>query len=157
MHQVLNRNIFQIAYVTPDLDAAMAQYRSLYGIDEFLVINTAELNPEPALRVGMAWHGSTMIELIQPIEEPNPVYVDVVRGSKSLTTLHHFGHICNDEGEWDEMLAALDAADIPIVVRGNVPGLVTFVYGDFRPINGHYREYVLLQGDKTFFDQVPRN
>lgn len=157
MHQVLNRNIFQLGYVTADLDAAMEQYRSLYGIDKFMVINTADLNPEPALRVAMAWHGPIMIELIQPIDEPNPVYVDVVRASNSLTTLHHFGHVCTDEAEWDEMLAALDAENVPVVVRGDVPGLIKFVYGDFRPTNGHYREYVLLQGDKSFFDQIPRN
>jgi len=157
MHQVLNRNIFQVAYVTADLDAAIAQYRSHYGIDHFLVINTAEFNPDPALRAAFAWHGATMIELVQPIEEPNPIYVEVLRGSESLTKLHHIGHVCSNEAQWNEVRTALKAANVPISREGDVPGVMKFLYADFRSLNGHYREYILQHGDKSFFGMVPQN
>jgi hypothetical protein len=157
MHQVLNRNIFQVAYVTTDLDAAIAQYRSLYGLEKFFVINTAEFNSDPALRAAFAWHGSIMIEIVQPIEEPNPIYVDVLRGSQSLTKLHHIGHVCSDEAEWNEVRSALVAANIPISRHGDVPGVMKFLYADFRSVNGHYREYILQHGDKSFFGLVPQN
>jgi glyoxalase/bleomycin resistance protein/dioxygenase superfamily protein len=157
MHQVLTRNIFQVAYVTADLDTAIAQYRSLYGIDHFLVINTAEFNSDPALRAAFAWHGSVMIELVQPIEEPNPIYVDVLRGSESLTKLHHIGHVCSDEAEWNEVREALDVANVTVSREADVPGVMKFFYGDFRPINGHYREYILQHSEKSFFRLVPQN
>jgi hypothetical protein len=157
MRQVLNENIFQFAYVTADLDAAIAQYRSLYGIDNFLVINTAEFNSDPALRAAFAWHGSIMIELVQPIEEPNPIYVDFLRGSESLMKLHHIGHICADEAEWKLVREALDAANVPISREADVPGVMKFFYADFRAINGHYREYILQHDDKSFFRMVPQN
>jgi hypothetical protein len=158
MHQVLHKNIFQVAYVTADLDAAIARYRSLYGIEHFLVINTADYTPDPALRAAFAWHGSIMIELVQPIEEPNPIYVDVLRGSESLTKLHHIGHVCSDEAQWKEVRKALDAANIPISREGDVPGVFKFLYADFRPTNGHYREYIVHhEGDTSFFGMVPQN
>lgn len=158
MHQFLNKNIFQLAYVTPDLDEAIAQYRSLYEIDHFFVINnTAEYNSDPAMRAAFAWHGSIMIELTQPIEEPNPIYMDVLRGSESLTKLHHIGHVCSNEAEWNEVRQALDAAYVPISRDGDVPGVMKFIYADFRPIHGHYREYILQYGDRSFFDMVPSN
>jgi hypothetical protein len=157
MQQVLNRNIFQVAYVTTDLDAAIAQYRSLYGIEHFLVIDTAGISPNPAIRSGFAWHGSIMVQLIQPIEEPNPIYVDLLRGSESLTKLHHFGHVCSDEAEWNEVCSALDATNVPISHKGDISGVMKYLYADFRPIHGHYREYVLLQGERSFFAQVPQN
>jgi hypothetical protein len=157
MQPVLNRNIFQHAYVTTDLDAAIAQYMSLYGLDNFLVINTADFNSDPALRAAFAWHGSIMIELVQPIEEPNPLYIDVLRANESLTKLHHIGHVCSDEAEWNEVRGALDVAHVPISREAEVPGVMKFIYGDFRPINGHYREYILQYGDESFFGQVPQN
>jgi hypothetical protein len=158
MQQVLNKNIFQVAYVTTDLDAAIAQYRTLYGIEQFFVINTGDYNPaEPAVRAAFAWHGDIMIEIVQPIEEPNPVYADQLRGSESLTKLHHFGHVCSDEVEWNEARAALDAANVPISREGDVPGVMKYIYADFRPTHGHYREYILQHGDKSFLGLVPQN
>jgi hypothetical protein len=158
MHPVLNKNMFQVAYVTTDLDAAIAQYSSIYGIDRFLVINTADFLPkEPALRAGFAWHGSLMIELVQPLDEYNTVYTDALRDSHGLTKLHHFGHVCSDEAEWLEVRAALDAANIAITRDADVPGLMKYIYADFRSLNGHYREYILQHEVDSFFGQVPRN
>lgn len=157
MLPVLSRNTFQVAYVTADLDAAMAQYRSVHGIERFFIVNTSDYVAEPAVRAAFAWNGSTMIELVQPLEEPNPIYVDVLRGSESLAKLHHLGHVCSDEAHWNEVREALANANIPISREGDVPGVMKFLYADFRPIDGHYREYILQHSHQSFFGLVPEN
>lgn len=150
--------IFQLGYVTSDLDRAIERARSVYGIDEFMILDTAELMPIPALRIGMAWHGSLMIELIEPVERPNPVYTDMLPPGSDVARFHHSGHVCPDEAAWDEMLGQLRDNDIAIANSGEIPGLFKFIYGDFRHVDGQYREYALFSEEgRAFLSQIPGN
>jgi hypothetical protein len=157
VNPALDRNFFQFAYVTRDLDAAIDHYRSIYGIEQFFMVDTRDFTPDPALRAAFAWHGETMIELVQPVETPNPVYINVLDRSESLTALHHFGHVCSTESEWEEVRAALAAANIPIAREDHIPGLMKFIYADFRAVHGHFREYILQDAPQSFFGLVPHN
>lgn len=155
MSSLLTDGLFQIAYVTNDLDATLEQYRSIYGIENFMVFDSAATLPGPSMLIGMAWRGPVMIELIQPVDH-NPVYTNAL--PETGAKFHHTGHICPGEAEWDKLYGTFEREQIPIALEGQIPGLFKYMYADFRAIDGQYREYVLLDKEgQAFLDQVPRN
>lgn len=150
--------IFQLGYVTDDLESAIEQARRAYDIAEFLTVDTSTLMPGPPLRLAMAWSGSLMIEIIEPMTRPNPVYIDMFPPVPGTARFHHSGHVCSDAAQWDGLLAQLEDKNIAIAHRGEAPGLFQWVYADFRHIDGHYREYaVFTDQGRAFLDQVPGN
>lgn len=152
------KQCFQLGYVTPDLDRAVALYAERFGVGEFLTFDTATMNPDaPPMRVGLAWTGEVMIELIEPGAD-HPLYACAMPDSGFAINLHHLGYLVHDEAGWKEALASLEAQGIPVVSRTSSGEMLDLVYADARPLLGHHLEVIWLKPQgRAFFDSVPRN
>ncbi len=156
MTNTLLKGFFQLGYVCPDLGAAIAGYGAHLGISDFWVFDTVASGRPNPIRVGLAWKGEVMIELIQPIGAPNDLYAHALKPSGP--ELHHLGYLVSDAEDWAAREAALGAAKTPIIRTGGAVTGLEIMYADARPLLGHHLEYVWLKpGAPDFFAQVPRN
>lgn len=150
-------NIFQVAYVTDDIDRATAA-DNRFGIPQFSLSRntTIETGGGPAqAHFALAFLGATQIEIIQPAGGADGVYRDGIR--PGTLTLHHLGCLITDESAWRATLAALEAEGCATPIRGNFGGLMHYVYADRRRTYGHYFEYMFqTEAGRHLFDNVPR-
>jgi len=142
--------IMQMAWVTPDLDASISQFRNLYGIPEFYEMEVDfpavvfGESGQMALRLALANVDNIQIELIQPVGGGiNSIYRAVLPGNGSHANVFH--HICvKIEGslaDWDAYVATL-GPERPIVYVGDAGPEVRFLYTDDRPALGVYVEHL---------------
>ena len=158
MSRLLTKAMFQIAYVTSDLPAALAHYQELYDIGPFMTFDSASTNSAgPPLLVGLAWIGDIMIELMQSTgHEPNLYDMNFSAGRPPIQH-HHVGHLLACDEEWDALHAELQARALPIVFEQTIPGFMKLLYADFRATDGHFREYVhLADAGRQMFEAIPR-
>lgn len=133
-------NHYQNAYVTQDLEQALAIFRDRYGYTDFrhfdvqFELNTAAGRGTAAVKLALGWVGNLQYEIIQPVSG----LVDVYREGVSDQHLLHFHHACMRVSDWDRFRAELDQ---PVVISGGTPGHLQFVYVDARDTLGHYLEY----------------
>jgi hypothetical protein len=112
----------------------------------------------PSILVGLAWVGAVMIELIQSVGEPSPVYAGLLPTDRFAIRLHHFGYLSDSAAHWRSLITKLETCNIPIAFKREGSGLIDVLYADARPMLGHYLEYVLvLPAGKAFLDNVPHN
>ena len=153
--------IFQLGYVTDDLDQAVRGYSAL-GVEHFRIIEVGAAAGRPApygARIAMAWLGELMIELIQPVGTPAPVYVDDLPppGSRRCV-FNHVGVAVSDRAAWDGLTGELERRGLPIAWRGSDPANFDVAYVDTRPSIGHYSEFIhVCPRLAEMFAQVPRN
>ena len=155
----LMNGFFQLGYVTPDLDAAIALYGERFGVKQFLTFDSRAFNPDAdrIVRVGLAWTGEVMIELIEPVGE-HPLYASALPEAGFAIRLHHLGYLVRDQAQWDEAMAALSDPATPIVVRSDPSDKLEYAYADARGLVGHHVEVVWLKpAGEPFFESVPRN
>jgi len=153
----LLENFFQFGYVTTDLEAAMAVYRERFDVPAFMILDGSVLKPgaQSTLRVALAWIGDTMVELIQPVGEPSPLYAEAL--PKAGIRLHHLGYRVRDEGRWAGVLAAIAQNDVPMVAMSAPGGSLECAYADARAHLGHHLEFVWTKaGQPDYFAHVPR-
>ena len=152
---------FQLGYVTDDIAHAMRSFR-LLGIAEFLIVEVGAAAGRDApygARIAMAYAGDQMIELIQPIGPPAPVYIDDLPppGSKRCV-FNHVGFGVPDRDAWDGLVGELDRQAVEISWRGSDPSRFDVIYADTRPAFGHYCEFIRLSPElQALFERVPRH
>lgn len=140
------QNHFQNAYVTHDLDKAIALMETRYGVqglfpvDLELDVLTPAGEKKLCMRLAYAWAGRTQVELIQPQSGWVQHYVDSLPQDK---TDHrpHFNHVAMRRDDPDAMRSEIERLKLPIVMEGNLNGLL-FIYVDARKDLGHLLEYV---------------
>jgi hypothetical protein len=143
-------NIMQLAWITPDLDRSMAQFRDQYRVPEFFVMEVhfpAEVFGEKGemnLRVALANVDEMQLELIQPLGGGvNCLYSDVLPKDGSHANVFH--HVCmrvhGPLENWDKHVASL-APDMPIAYTGDLGPDARVVYTDQRDTLGMYVEHV---------------
>ena len=113
---------FQNAYVTRDLDHAVAAMQAKHGIGDFIRIEpkmsawTREGGQADChLQVALGWKGDFLFELIQPISGNVQHYLDYLPadpGDPGLM-LHHLGLLIPDEAEYARARAAIDGSYKP--------------------------------------------
>lgn len=89
--------IIQTAFTVPDLASAMHDWTELYGIGPWFVIDSFRGDDpiyrgqpcEAEVRIGFAFSGSMMIELIQPKDDKPSVYKEAI--DRTGYGFHHFG------------------------------------------------------------------
>ena len=142
--------IMQMAWVTPDLDASIFQFRNLYGIPDFYQMEVdfpAVVfgdSGNMSLRLALANVDNIQLELIQPVGGGiDRIYRDVLPGDGSHANVFH--HICvKIEGslaDWDAYVARL-GPDRLIVYVGDAGPEVRFMYTDDRATLGFYVEHL---------------
>jgi len=113
-------NIFQTAYVTPDIDAAMALAARRFAAPRM------QVNRDIAIETGqgvahchfaLAFVGAVQIELIQPAGGADDVYRAQVPDAG--LRLHHVGVLVDDDAAWSAMLAEAEQEGVAMPVRGD--------------------------------------
>jgi hypothetical protein len=145
--------MFQLAYVTNDLDAAAARFRDRYGTGEFLFLREMP----GGIALALAYAGETMIELIEPQPGAPALYRDWIADMEGLVVRHHHcGFLIEDDSRWAEMRSTLVGQGQAIPMEGPMPGALDYLYADTTAELGHYLEYIrLYEGGRQLFASVP--
>lgn len=138
----------QNAYVTNDLDRAMAIWRDDFGVSRFHVFENdlPELvsSPEYRMRIALANVGGVEIELIEPLPGQAPLHAEVLPtdGSFAMRFHHAALRVDGDLTDFEDYMASLDPARHPVVWRGQLGDVMRYAYTDERATMGHYLEHV---------------
>jgi hypothetical protein len=142
------KNHYQIAYITKDLDAAMAILGEQYGAPEFKSLTpgwepvrnrvwTREGEMDVEAKGALAHIGGLTIEIIQPMSGPDYLYEEMMVPGRVLNH-HHYGFRCDD---MDAVRAESERQGRPAVMIGGFKA-ARFMYVDARATLGCFLEYV---------------
>jgi hypothetical protein len=152
-------DFFQLGYVTGDLDKSMTFFRESQGVDSFFTFDTRALFPDgdPSrshVRVGLAYLGTVMIELIEPDAKNAGIYGDALRGDGGLM-LHHLGYLITPDVHAG-LVDRLTHSGIAVPAASDGAG-IAYIYADTRKQNGLFTEFVRkCDSSAEFFASVPR-
>lgn len=140
---------YQNAYVTADLDRAVAEFRARADVRTVIQFdNTSEVitqNGREQLqsRLAFVWVGNLQYELIQPISGAGGLY----RAALREDGVPAFHHICMRVDDWHAFRARVDRQPLPVVLEGGGDSL-RFLYLDARRFLGHYLEYTWMTAER---------
>lgn len=137
---------YQNAYVTHDLDRAMARVAERHGVSGFqafdakMILRTAAGEQPAHMRVALGWVGALQIELIQPVSGCVEAYAAWLPADRAdpAPRLHHVAVRRDDP---DAMRREIRASGFPLVFESEAAGLACALL-DARESLGHYLEYV---------------
>lgn len=140
----------QVAYVTTDLDRALAVFRDDYGVPAFHVF----ANDAPGLvqsdgarlRIALALVGGVEIELIEPQGDSAPLFSEALPADGSFAIrFHHVAiRIEGSLADFEAHMASIDPARHPVVWQGAMGAVMRYAYTDERPALGHFVEHVWM-------------
>jgi hypothetical protein len=141
--------IYQLGYVTRDLDRAAADYGERHGVGDWL--RTEITYPGGTARVALAFRGALLIEITEPLAESPGLFGDALPATG--IALHHLGHRLPDTASVAAVVAHYRALgrDVPLVRDGP-----TSAYVDTRPDVGHFSEFVRVTPDTPLLTRIPR-
>jgi catechol 2,3-dioxygenase-like lactoylglutathione lyase family enzyme len=157
-------NVWQLGYVTTDLDRAIAFMTERFGLEKqrhlpsdtatFLVGDT----PAPwEVKVAMGARGGLIIELIEPVAGEIGFYTRVLPEDGSFAVrLHHIAtYTSPGEDEWRRIESLLAEASLTVDYTVLIPDRVRAGYVDTTAELGHWLEICQLQPqDIEFFTQL---
>ena len=138
-------NIFQIAYVTRNIDKAMATFRAQADLRTEYYTETEYTVKSPAgprdmhVKLAFMWVGDFHYELIEPIAGLEDIWGPALPQDDSLG----FHHICMRVWDWDKFRSDVERQPYPIAFEGG-SGPNYFLYLDARKTLGHFLEYAYL-------------
>jgi hypothetical protein len=155
----MSNAVFQLAYVTQDIERAMAKFGVAFGIARFQTnrdVPIATANGIASCHFALAFLGAQQIELIQPAGGMDGVYRDALEPGR-VAVLHHLGFLVPTETAWQATLRRIEAGGDPVPVRGSFGDLMHYAYVDRRDLCGHYMEYMYATpAGAGLFAAVPR-
>jgi hypothetical protein len=141
-------NFYQIAYLTRDIDQAMAtirgqaEVRSEFYYEADMPVRRPSGPEQMHVKLAMMWVGNIQYEVIQPISGLDDIYGAFVPGDESLA----FHHTCVRVPDWESFRRSVEDQPYPIAFEGgNGPNY--FLYLDARGKLGHFLEYAYLPDD----------
>ncbi len=153
---LLMRNMFHSGYAVRDVDKAIESLGTKFGIRNWHIMRLPEDSPGRAL--AFAYAGDMMLELVDVKPGRLPIYNDWIPAEESAVRLHHFGHLVEDEAEWQAIARQFEEHGIPMVIDAEMGDLLNYRYFDTVALLGHYCEFVLMKpGGKGFWEGMPRN
>ena len=142
---------FQNAYVTRDIDAAVARFKAHADVRKLIETEvttqlwTPQGDGEGRQKLAFIWVEDMQYELIQPVSgDVLALYRDALPDGDEI----RFHHVCNRVDDWAAFEAGLADSPYPVVLRGGTPGMLEFCYLDTRAWLGHYIEYVWMGPDR---------
>jgi hypothetical protein len=156
---ILLPNLFQLAYVTTDMDKAQQVLGAQFGITKWQNPPTFETKPGSTIRFANAYVGDIMVQLFQVLSgEDGSIWHNWQPEPGQLMRFHHIGHMLFDDEEWQHVLKEIDRLKFPVVMRGNHKNFEDFVYIDARETLGHYVEYIYCKPEgQVFFDELRKS
>ncbi len=153
--------LYQICYVTLDLDAGMRRITALHGIERFRIkrdVRGLPGMPEMAMHQAHVFIGAMQIELIQPAGGDDSLYRDFCAADGRAIRHHHFGMWIDSAAEYGALRPALERHHIPVVFEAVIPNVGGAIYADTRASLGHYLEYVHLNAEvkRSYYAEVPQ-
>ena len=158
--------LFQMSYITRDLEAAMAHCRAEMGIEHFEttdaeveVLSFGHVRPLK-IRAAFANVGRNQFELIQPVSGAIEIYTDEVDLSGHIINFHHVAiAVRGGIADWRALLAEVRAsgdefAFLSPAVESD-EDKVCFCYVDTRRRIGHYTEYLWVDESLKPFPAMP--
>jgi hypothetical protein len=140
---------YQSAYVTNDLEQALALFKDIYGVPEFLVMPA---NYEVGyrggkglmnIRLALCNLNGVQIEVIEAGEGCIGLYREGLPESGFAVAHHHVAMLVNgDFNRWKQWRAEVGASDRGIVLEGDMGETAQFIYIDDKRRLGHYTEYL---------------
>lgn len=159
--------LFQMSYITRDLDEAVAHAQETLGVGDFFITDpTVEVlsfgkRQDLTIRAAIANIGRHQFEIIQPVSGPVNVYTDSVDLGAHILNFHHIAiAVTGGHDNWlkllDEVRASGDEFGFLCPCEPSPDDQLAFCYVDTRERLGHYTEY--LWWDKAMDDlpSVPR-
>ena len=145
--------LYQMGFVTADLDAAQDRLRRRFGVSRYRVKRDST-----GISTAHAYAGDMMIELIQPGRDAPAIYREAVPQDGAVR-LHHLGYRVRDVAAWEQVLACVEREGWATPLRGAVmDGHLRYLYVDTLADLGIYQEYVCLTGPALhIYDDVPAN
>jgi hypothetical protein len=147
-------NHYQNAYVTADIDRAVALLEEQFGaagkaarIDITQKFWTPQGEGEGTLKLAFVQVGRLQYELIEPVSGNVAIYKDAVVPGQPM----RFHHVAMRADDIDAVRAESEKRGRKIVLAGEAAG-VRFLYADARDTLGHYLEYV--QAPDAFWDAM---
>jgi hypothetical protein len=154
-------NVWQIAYVTRDLDRGMEELRDRFGVEHCIEVPTAGATflrgDEPAeweARIAMGARGGLIVELIEPVAGEVDFYRRFLPGDGSpALRLHHLAtFVALGEEVWRSLTELLAASGLRVDYTVLIPDRVRAGYVDTTAELGHFLEVCQLQeADIEFF------
>jgi hypothetical protein len=147
-------DLFQMSYITRDMDAAVAHCEKELGITNFFVSETGApvlsggKVQEIRLNAAIANIGRHQFEILQPLSGPTHVYTDAVDLNAHIINFHHIAiAVRGGYDQFKKVLAEVRASGDEIAflhppVDQDEEPFVAFMYVDTRKRLGHYTEYL---------------
>lgn len=160
-------DLYQLSYVTRDMDAAVEHCRRELGIQEFNVSQ----NPAPVIADGRAQmlvvkaaianYGRHQFELIEPVSGPIHHYDNVLGPGSGIINFHHVAiAIRGGHDNWlallDRLAASGDEIAFLLDLPGDGPPPMAMCYVDTRRRLGHYTEYMWWHESLNAMPSFPR-
>jgi hypothetical protein len=154
-------NIWQVCYVTRDLDEGMALLRDRYGIESTEVPTegaTFLAGDEPApwdVRVSMGARRGPIVELIEPVAGEVDFYRRALRDDGELGFHHVATYVPLGDETWNSIGDLLAEEGLRFEYTVLIPDRVRAGYVDTTAQLGHYLEVCQLQkADTEFFSSL---
>ncbi len=153
-------NVWQLGYVTTDLDLATEFMADRFGLTDCrrLPSDTATflVGDQPAeweVKVAMGARGGLIVELIEPVAGEIDFYTEVLpTGAEFAVRLHHVATYTEPgDPEWDRIRALLSESGLTVDYTVLIPDRVRAGYVDTRAELGHWLEICQLQREDIEF------
>ena len=153
-------NVWQVCYVTPNLERGMDELRDLFGVENATEVPVEgatfmkrgeEVEWEP--RVAMGARGGLIVELIEPVSGEVEFYRRELPKEGGALGFHHLAMLVplGDE-EWSSVEKVLGENDLSFEYTILIPDRARLAYVDTRARLGHWIELCQLeQADTDFF------
>ena len=143
----------QTAYVTNDMQQALAVFRDHYDVTSFYVF----ANDAPGmvqsdgaqLKIALAVVGGVEIELIEPQGDTAPQFSALLPDDGSFAIrFHHVAYrVEGDLSDFEAHMASIGSEQHPVIWSGSLGDVMRFAYTDERALLGHYVEHVWMHAD----------
>ena len=153
---VLCKEQSHLAYVTNDLDQALAILTARYGLAEFSFLEGA-MPSGGQIRVAFAWAGGQIYEVICASGPGAGFYNALLPEDEFAIRFHHLGFVVYDAAGWAQLEQEIAAGQWQ-VVHSTLTGDFIDAHYIAAPELGHYLEYVRpFQAGLEFYAKVPEN
>ena len=153
-------NVWQLGYVTTDLDRAIEFMSERFGLEHCVKLPTGGasflVGDQPAewdARFAMGSRGGLIIELIEPVGGEVGFYTRLLPADGSFAVRFHHIATFMETGDqaWEQMHALLHEAGLRFDYTVLIPDRVRAGYVDMTAELGHYVEICQLQTEDTDF------